>query len=421
MKAITAIILAAGEGARMRSHRQKALHEICGRSLLEWAFSACEGNVMDPPIVVTGFDGESVRAHVGGRARLVAQTQSGSIAEGVMRALPEIGNRNGYVLVLHGNLPLLSSRTVGMLADAAEGVAASRLVFCEEDEETRTCPGYCFDLGRLRRSMEQGLPHDVTAEYYIRALRMAGERVIDVYAPAEECTPVSDRASLWECTYLMQRAINARHMEQGVTFIDPTQAYIDEDVRIGEDTLIYPGVILQGHTRIGRGCTIYNGCRLKDTIVGDGCELAAVVAQEAAVEDGVSVGPYVRLRPNAHLGKGCKVGNFVEIKNSTLGEGGKVAHLTYVGDADIGKRINVGCGTAFANYDGAYKHRTTIGDDVFLGCNTALVAPVRLGDRAYTAAGSTITKDIPEGQLGVARARQTNIAGWQPPKKDGKR
>ena len=210
-------------------------------------------------------------------------------------------------------------------------------------------------------------------------------------------------------------------MKNGVTFLDPNQAYIDAEVTIGEDTVIYPGVFLQGDTRIGRDCTLYNGCRLLDTIVGDGCSLAAVVAQEAAVEDGTSIGPYVRLRPNAHLGKGCKVGNFVEIKNSTLGDGGKVAHLTYVGDADIGKRINVGCGTAFANYDGARKFRTVIGNDVFLGCNTSLVAPVTLGDHAYTAAGSTITTDIPEGQLGIARARQVNKDGWQAPKKDDKR
>jgi len=142
-----------------------------------------------------------------------------------------------------------------------------------------------------------------------------------------------------------------------------------------------------------------------------------VVAQEAAIEDGTSIGPFVRLRPNAHIGKGCKIGNFVEIKNSTLGEGGKVAHLTYVGDADIGKRINIGCGTAFANYDGARKHRTTVGDDVFLGCNTALVAPVKLGDRAYTAAGSTITKDVPTDSLGIARARQTNLDGWASPQR----
>lgn len=415
MKAITAIIPAAGEGTRMRSRRQKALHEICGKSMLEWVFGSCEGNIEQKPIVVVGFDAQSVREHVGERAHCA--TQTGSVAEGVIRALSIISDQKGYVLVAHSNLPLLSARTVGALVDAAQGKAASRLVYCEEDEETRICACYCFEIGCLRRFLEQELSRDVNAEHCIRSLRMEGERVVDVYAPAVECLAVQDRSDLWECTCLRQGSINARHMENGVTFIDPGRAYIDEDVVIGEDTVVYPGVFLQGHTRIGRGCVIYDGCRLKDTIVGDGCELASVVAQEAAIEDGTGVGPFVRLRPNAHLGKGCKIGNFVEIKNSTLGEGGKVAHLTYVGDADIGRRINIGCGTAFANYDGARKHRTSIGDDVFLGCNTSLVAPVKLGDRSYTAAGSTITKDVPDDHLGIGRARQTNIEGWTSPQR----
>lgn len=415
MKAITAIIPAAGESPSMRSRRQKALHEICGKSMLEWVFHACEGNIEQRPIVVAGYDAGSVEAHVGKRAHIVLQT--GTLAQAILSALSHIEEEEGYVLVIHANLPLLSAATLRMLVGAAQGKAASRLVYCEEDEETRICPCYCFEIGHLRRFLEREASLDAMVEHCIRTLRMEGERVVDVYAPAEECLNVHDRNDLWECTCLRQASINAHHMYNGVTFIDPGRAYIDADVTIGEDTVVYPGVFLQGSTRIGYGCTLYDGCRLKDTIVGDGCELAAVVAQEAAIEDGTSIGPFVRLRPNAHIGKGCKIGNFVEIKNSTLGEGGKVAHLTYVGDADIGKRINIGCGTAFANYDGARKHRTTVGDDVFLGCNTALVAPVKLGDRAYTAAGSTITKDVPTDSLGIARARQTNLDGWASPQR----
>ena len=414
MKAITAIIPAAGEGVRMRSKRQKVLHEICGQSMLEWVLHACMDSIEQKPIVVIGFDAQSVQSHIGDRAHFAIQTET--MADGILRALSTIKKREGYVLVLHGNLPMLGSDTVGMLVDAAEGKAASRLVYFEEDEETRVCAGYCFDINCLRDFLKGAAGQDISAESCIRALRMEGERVVDVYAPAVECIAVLDRVDLWECTCLRQSYINDDHMLNGVTFIDPGSAYIGAGVDIGEDTTIYPGVILQGDTRIGRGCTIYNGCRLMDTIVGDGCELASVVAQEAAIESGSSVGPFVRLRPNAHIGKGCKVGNFVEVKNSTLGDGGKVAHLSYVGDADIGKRINIGCGTAFANYDGARKHRITIGDDVFLGCNTSLVAPVKLGSRAYTAAGSTITKSVPEDGLGVGRSRQTNIEGWVQPK-----
>lgn len=415
MKAITAIIPAAGAGTRMRSRRQKVLHEICGKSMLAWVLGACEPNLANKPLVLVGYDAQAVREHVGERAHCLLQ--SGALAEEMLRALDGLGEKEGYVLIVHGNLPLLSAATLGTLVDAAQGKAASRLVYCEEDEETRVAPCYCFEINHLRRFLESTALQDEGGEQCIRMLRMEGQRVVDVYAPSVECLPVRDRRDLWECTCVRQSIINEMHMLNGVTFLDPGRAHIDEGVAIGEDTLIYPGVFLQGGTRVGRGCVLYDGCRLKDTIVGDDCELSAVVAEEAAVEDSTSIGPFARLRPNAHLGKGCKVGNFVEIKNATLGDGGKVAHLTYVGDADIGKRINIGCGTAFANYDGARKHRTTIGEDVFLGCNTSLVAPVKLGDRAYTAAGSTITKDVPADGLGIGRARQTNLEGWARPTK----
>jgi len=201
-------------------------------------------------------------------------------------------------------------------------------------------------------------------------------------------------------------------MESGVTVMDPASTFIDSGVAIGRDTVIYPFTWIEGQTVIGEECRIGPNTRIADSVIGNGVTLHFVYGHECSVDDGATVGPYVHLRPAAKLAAGVKVGNFVEIKNSQVGRGSKVPHLSYIGDTDMGSGVNIGCGAITVNYDGQKKHRTTIGDDAFIGCNTNLVAPVSVGDGAYTAAGSTITKDVPPRALGVGRARQTNIAGW---------
>lgn len=198
----------------------------------------------------------------------------------------------------------------------------------------------------------------------------------------------------------------------GVVFKDPQNVYIDNDVTIGAGTVIYPGVVIEGASVIGKECVLRTGCVLTDTVVGDRCNFIYVVADRAHVADDVKIGPFVNLRPDTVIKCGCKVGDFVEIKNSVIDEGSKVPHLTYVGDADVGKRVNVGCGCVFVNYDGFNKHRTFVGDDVFLGCQTNLVAPVRVEHDTFTAAGSTITEDIAAGEMAVARSKQINKPGW---------
>ncbi|MDR0841037.1 MAG: hypothetical protein LBN26_06605 [Christensenellaceae bacterium] len=383
-KAITAILLFTGQEGQMRSKKPLELHEVCGLSLCDWALRAVEGTIAVDPICLT-------------------KPSDGGEAQALLDAVSQLPASAGYVLILQGNLPLISSDTLKRLAGAAEGHDAARLT----GAGGQLCGCYCCSIQALRAL--RGAPAGADAAWCIQAL---GEDVVRVQAPELECLAVLDRASLAACTRVCQRGINAGHMAEGVTLIDPEHTYIGADVRIGMDTVLYPGVILQGSTSIGENCTLYEGCRLEDVTVGEGCTLQAVVAQQAQIDADTSIGPFVRLRPNAHIGKGCKIGNFVEVKNSTLGAGGKVAHLTYVGDADIGERINIGCGSVFVNYDGQQKHRTTVGDDVFLGCQTALVAPVQVGDGAYTAAGSTITEDVPDGALGIARARQVNKAGW---------
>ena len=223
---------------------------------------------------------------------------------------------------------------------------------------------------------------------------------------------IVDRKQLSQCYKIIQKQINNQHMENGVTLIDPENTYIDYDVTIGMDSVIYPGVILSGNTSVGENVTLYPGCRIKNTIIGDNCVLQAVVSNGAQIGNDITIGPFVNIRPNTKIMNGCKIGDFVEIKNSTIDEGTKVPHLTYVGDADVGKKVNIGCGTVFVNYDGYRKHRTTVGDNVFIGCNTNLVAPVCVENDTYTAAGSTITDDVKQGSIAIARARQVNKEGW---------
>ncbi len=228
-----------------------------------------------------------------------------------------------------------------------------------------------------------------------------------------ERVAVRDRVQLAEAASVMRGIINVRHMINGVTMIDPQAAYIDADVEIGRDTIIYPGCILEGNTKIGEGCTITQSSRIVNSVIGDGASIQASLITDSVVGKNVSIGPFVQLRPHSNVEDNCHVGNFVEIKNSNVAKGAKIPHLSYIGDGDVGEKTNIGCGVIFSNYDGVKKHRTVIGQNCFIGCNTNLVPPVNIGDNAFIAAGSTITNDVPAGALGIARARQVNKDGWK--------
>lgn len=408
MKALTAILLAAGDGTRMMSKKQKVMHQLCGRPVIGWVMRSVQRNIVERPVTVLGFDGESVQEYFGKDSAYVYQAPGDSTAEALRAGLSAVSAQDGYVLVIAGNLPLISDGTVSALVSAARKGAASRLI-CLSEDVTLIVAAYCFELKAIRACLERSFN---TIEQCVSCLRAEGNMVVDVYAPEIEGLEVDTREGLWCCSEIMRRTINSGHMDRGVTFIDPNSAYIDADVRIGMDTVIYPNVQLMGNTVIGENCTLYSGCRMENSRIGNDCTLDAVVAIDAEVEDGARVGPFVRLRPNSHIGAGCKIGNFVEVKNSTVGEKTSIAHLTYVGDADVGSRVNMGCGTVFVNYDGFKKHRTTVGDNVFLGCQTALVAPVNVGNDVYTGAGSVITEDIPDGALAIARSHQQNKDGW---------
>jgi bifunctional UDP-N-acetylglucosamine pyrophosphorylase/glucosamine-1-phosphate N-acetyltransferase len=277
---------------------------------------------------------------------------------------------------------------------------------------------YCFDGGRLWRALEQIKPDNDQGEYYltdvIGILHRQGLRLEAVITEdPTECLGVNDRKQMAELGAIMRRRILDRLMAAGVTVIDPATTYVDDTVSIGPDTVLHPGVILEGRTALGAECVVNTGCHLADTTLGDRvllkpyCVLAA-----STVEEGAQLGPFCHLRPQSHVGANAKIGNFVELKKSRIGRGSKVPHLSYVGDTQMGEGVNVGAGTITCNYDGAAKHETVIGDRVFVGTNSSLVAPLTIGEGAYVAAGSVITKNVPPGALAVARGRQETREGW---------
>lgn len=289
------------------------------------------------------------------------------------------------------------------------------------EEERRICEVnisvYCFKTKELLESLDKITPNNKNGEYYltdaIELIKNAGGKVGAVaLADYREGQGVNNKAQLAECSQILKERINKEHMLNGVTLLDPKNTYIEADVKIGRDSVIYPGVFLEGSTVLGEGVTVYQGSRLVNSTVLDGSTVQNSVLIDAKIGRNTDVGPYAYLRPGTDVKDNCRIGDFVEIKNSVIGNGTKVSHLTYVGDGDMGENINVGCGVVFVNYDGQKKHRSVIGDGAFIGCNTNLVSPVNVGEGAYIAAGSTITKDVPENSLVIARARETILPGW---------
>jgi bifunctional UDP-N-acetylglucosamine pyrophosphorylase/glucosamine-1-phosphate N-acetyltransferase len=289
----------------------------------------------------------------------------------------------------------------------------------EDEKQIKEINGgmYVFEARLLKYALSKLKNDNVQKEYYLtdtlEILLAEGHKVDAIAtADADDILGVNSREQLAEVTDLMRKRINSQHMAAGVTLIDPQSTYIGPEVKIGKDTIIEPGCMLEGTTIIGENCTIGYHSKIKNTTIGNLVDIEISVILDSSIGDGTHVGPFAYLRPNSHIGKNIKVGDFVEIKNSHIGDGTKISHLTYIGDADVGKNVNFGCGTVVVNYDGQTKHRTTIGNDAFIGCNTNLVSPVTVEEGAYTAAGSTITKTVPKNSLGIARAKQENKEEW---------
>ena len=447
MDGVTAIILAAGEGKRMRSRRPKVLHPLCGRPLLDYALRAARA-VADRLVMVVSPDAEEVVAAAGEGIVAVEQRERLGTGHAVLQARGPCGDA-ATILVLPGDMPLLTAETFERLVGhhAATGAAVTLVTahvgepqgygrilrqrgrvtrVVEErdatDDQKRineiNTSVYCFDARRLWAALAEVRPDNDQGEYYltdvIGILARAGGRIeaITVHDPAE-ALGVNDRRQLAAVAAIQRRRILDQLMEAGVTIIDPATTYIEDGVTIGADTIVYPQVVIEGTSVIGGECVVQSGCHVRSSRLGDRVLLKPYcVLTGAVVEDDAQLGPFCHLRPQAVIGARARVGNFVEVKNSRIGRGSKAPHLSYIGDASVGEGVNVGAGTITCNYDGVAKHETRIGDRVFVGSNTTLVAPLTVGDGAYVAAGSTVTRDVPPGALALGRAQQVDKPGW---------
>jgi bifunctional UDP-N-acetylglucosamine pyrophosphorylase/glucosamine-1-phosphate N-acetyltransferase len=447
---VVVVILAAGQGTRMRSGTPKLLHPLCGRPLIGWPVAAAR-EVGAETVVVVDSPERPLAAVLDGQVVVAVQERPRGTADAVSAAAAHVDSAR-TVIVLAGDVPLITAETLRGLADAhawsgAAGTIATTVLedprgygrvvrapdgTVERVVETKA-PGdategelhireintgiFAFDGGLLLEALAQVRDDNAQGEFYLPdvlpILRGFG-RTIDAFeiADAGVTLGVNDRLDLATVRAIAQRRISERHMRAGVTIVAPESTVIDVDVEIGEDTVIAPFTSLQGATTIGARCEVGPISTVIDSRLGDDARVVHSYLIGADVGEGTSVGPFAYLRPGAVLRPGSKAGTFVEIKNSEIGAGTKVPHLSYIGDTDIGERSNIGAGTITANYDGYRKNRTTIGSRVRISVDTALVAPVTVGDDAYTGAGSVITEDVPPGALGVARERQRNVEGY---------
>jgi bifunctional UDP-N-acetylglucosamine pyrophosphorylase / glucosamine-1-phosphate N-acetyltransferase len=445
MDQVTAVVLAAGEGKRMRSRQPKVLHPLCGRPLIAYPLRIAR-TLADRIVLVIGPNAEEVATVAGPDVRSIVQKERLGSGHAVQQAQAECGE--GTILVLPGDMPLLSAETIGRLVDHHQKSRAAATVLTGivedpkgygrvvrrggrvkkivEDRDATAAEKkiaeintavYCFAASRLWPALEKVRPHNDQGEYYltdvIDILARAGGRIEAVVSDAGEAAGVNDRKQLAAVAAVQRRRILDRLMESGVTILDPASTYIEDGVTIGPDTTIYPQVVIEGQSSIGSECVIGVGSHVSASSLSDRVTLLPYcVIRESAIEEAATLGPFCHLRPLAQVGAKAKIGNFVELKKSTIGRGSKVPHLSYVGDATIGEGVNVGAGTITCNYDGVNKHETKIGDRAFIGTNTSLVAPVTVGEGAYVGAGSTITKDVPPGALAVGRAQQFVKEGW---------
>jgi bifunctional UDP-N-acetylglucosamine pyrophosphorylase / glucosamine-1-phosphate N-acetyltransferase len=450
------VVLAAGQGTRMRSSKPKVLHQIAGRPMIEHVLQTAATLSPATITVIVGHKANLVEDRLTGRPGLAFAVQEPQLgtAHALQQAEPHLSGRTGTLVLLSGDVPLLSRRTLATLVSTHRGAqAAATVVTAMMDrpfgygrivrskghivrivEERDASPSqrqikeinsgiYAFDLAPLFEALRGISSKNAQGEYYLTdlvALYRRRKMVVDTILvdDSAEIRGINSRSELAEVSRLVRQKKNEELMAAGVTLIDPATTYIDLDVEIMADTVIHPGAVIEGRTRIGAGCEIQGHVRIVDSEIGDRVTINNFcVVSGSRVAEGAVVGPFAHLRPGTLVGEGAKVGNFVELKKTTLGAKAKASHLSYLGDATIGAHVNVGAGTITCNYDGTSKHQTVIEEGAFIGSDSQLIAPVRIGKGAYVAAGSSITEDVPEGALGIARGRQTNVQGWVEKKK----
>ena len=441
---LSTIILAAGAGTRMKSKKPKVAHEIFGKPLVRYAIDSAKGAGAEHIVCVVGFEREQIEPLCEGCDTCVQENRLGT-GDAVNAARELFVGATGSVIVTYADCPLVAPETLKKLVEARESSNSAVSVLTTEfddptgygrivrDEsgniarnvEEKDCTDeqrkikecntgfYCFDVETLFEALSKVTNDNAQGEYYLtdtlEILSNEGKKVTSVSAEDKtELLGVNSRVQLSEATKNMQHRINKKHMEAGVTMWDEASTIIGPDVEISSDVEIWPNTMLLGSTKIGEDSIVGPNTRLTNTEVGAGCRVDETIAVDSFIDDGATTGPRCYLRPGAHLCKNSKAGTCVEIKKSTVGEGSKVPHLSYIGDTTIGTGVNLGAGTITCNYDGTNKHKTEIGNDTFVGSSTMLVAPVKLGDNVVVAAGSVITEEVPDDSLAFGRARQTN-------------
>jgi bifunctional UDP-N-acetylglucosamine pyrophosphorylase/glucosamine-1-phosphate N-acetyltransferase len=434
---LAVVILAAGQGVRLKSDLPKVLHRLGGRPLIEYALEAAQAVTELPPVVVIGHGAEAVRAAVGERARCVVQAEQLGTGHAVRQAEPLLCGQCELVLVIYGDMPLLRAGTLRALAHAqalntgpltltavdaphlsdfgrvvrdgfgnVRAVVEAAQASPEERRITEVNVGaYCFRAAWLWEMLPK-LPLSPKGEYYLTdvvelATRESGSVASVPVADATEAIGINTRAQLAEAETVLRGRINARWMAAGVTLIDPATTYIEPSVQVGRDTCIWPNTYLQGQSQIGEACILGPNTLVRDTVVGNKCRIECSVLEGAWLAEAVSVGPFGHLRPGARLERGVHMGNFGEVNDSTLGPGTKMGHVSYIGNATISANVNIGAGTITCNYDGVKKNPTVIEEGAFIGSDTMLVAPVHVGAHAKTGAGAVVTRDIPADSLAV--------------------
>ncbi|MDO4903754.1 MAG: bifunctional UDP-N-acetylglucosamine diphosphorylase/glucosamine-1-phosphate N-acetyltransferase GlmU [Limosilactobacillus sp.] len=440
-----AIILAAGKGTRMRSKLHKVLHQVCGKSMVDHVLTQLEQAKIDTIVTVVGFGADTVKEALGHRTRYALQKQQLGTGHAVMQTEDLIGKEDGETVIVSGDTPLFTAETfeklfayheqrhaaVTILTSVApdptgygrivrndvgivERIVEQKDATVQEQAIKEINTGvYCFDNKKLFAALKKIKNDNAQGEYYltdvIGILKQEGENVtafkMDNF---EESMGVNDRIALAKANKIMRDRINEHWMREGASMIDPATTYIDAGVKIGKDTVIEGNVVIQGNSVIGNDCYITSGSRIVNSKIGDGVTITSSTLEGAQMHNGSNIGPNSHLRPEAEIGENVHIGNFCEVKKAYIGEGTKIGHLTYVGNATLGKNINIGCGVVFVNYDGTNKHHTNVGDHVFIGSNSNLIAPLNIADDSFIAAGSTITDSTEQYDMAIARARQTN-------------
>lgn len=445
---VAVAILAAGKGTRMKSDLPKVLHKLGGRSLVERAILSCQDLVVERLLVIIGYQGDRVRAALGDYPQIefVEQTQQLGTGHAVQQLLPHLQDFVGDLLVLNGDVPLLRSSTLAHLLHTHQthGNAATILtaqlanpqgygrVFCDKQDlitqiiEDRDCTPeqkqnrrinsgvYCFNWQKLAAILPDLSTNNDQGEYYLTDTVAPLDPVMAVdVADEQEISGINDRKQLAAAYDILQTRIKDQWMTAGVTLIDPASITIDDTVELAADVVIEPQTHLRGKTILGAGCRIGPGSLIENSTIGDRSTVLYSVVSDSQVGTETRVGPYAHLRGHVDLGNNCRVGNFVELKNAQVGDRTNIAHLSYLGDATLGQKVNIGAGTITANYDGVNKHRTEVGDRTKIGANSVLVAPVTLGAEVTVAAGSVVTENVDDDALVIARSRQVVKPGWR--------